>query len=169
MNHRHRLPILLLEYTTLCQHQLQDCISSEVDCTISSTAHLLQHHGEAIRQIIPLVRPFHPSDPDWNPFGSILQLPNDPIKHQAMTETSTLPSSDIIPQLTAERPPSFLGVEPSKPTTQDSVLVIVDAQNEYDHGLLAISDVKSSRAVIGDVLKKYRDAKGDVVSFEDGG
>ncbi len=32
-----------------------------------------------------------------------------------------------------------------------------------DHGLLAISDVKSSRAVIGDVLKKYRDAKGDVV------
>lgn len=58
---------------------------------------------------------------------------------------------------------SFLGVEPSKPTPKDSVLVIVDAQNEYDHGLLAISDVKSSRAVIGDVLKKYRDAKGDVV------
>ena len=86
-----------------------------------------------------------------------------------MTETSNPPSSDIIPQLTAECLPSFLGVEPSKPTTQDSVLVIVDAQNEYDHGLLAISDVKSSRAVIGDVLKKYRDAKGDVVSFEDGG
>jgi len=41
--------------------------------------------------------------------------------------------------------------------------VIVDAQNEYDHGLLAISDVKSSRAVIGDVLQKYRDAHGDVV------
>ncbi|KAF6217481.1 hypothetical protein HO133_006819 [Letharia lupina] len=58
---------------------------------------------------------------------------------------------------------SFLGVEPSKPTTKDSVLVIVDAQNEYDHGLLAISDVKSSRAIIGDVLKKYRDANGDVV------
>lgn len=60
---------------------------------------------------------------------------------------------------------SFLGVEPSKPTTKDSVLVIVDAQNEYDHGLLAISDVKSSRAVIGDVLKKYRNDGGDVVSF----
>ena len=27
VNHRHRLPILLLEYTTLCQHQLQYCIS----------------------------------------------------------------------------------------------------------------------------------------------
>jgi len=85
---------------------------------------------------------------------------------------------------------SFLGVPPSKPTPKDSVLVIVDAQNEYgktlppapnplsyrlsgldfadpefapDHGLLAISDVKASRAVIGDVLGKYRDAKGDVV------
>lgn len=58
---------------------------------------------------------------------------------------------------------SFLGVEPSKPTPKDSVLVIVDAQNEYDHGLLAISDVKSSRAIIGDVLQKYRDAHGDVV------
>ena len=58
---------------------------------------------------------------------------------------------------------SFLGVEPSKPTPKDSVLVIVDAQNEYDHGLLAISEVKSSRAVIGDVLKKYREVNGDVV------
>ena len=82
-----------------------------------------------------------------------------------MTETSNPPSSQTITPLTAERLPSFLGVEPSKPTTQDSVLVIVDAQNEYDHGLLAISDVKSSRAVIGDVLNKYRDAKGDVVSY----
>jgi len=26
---------------------------------------------------------------------------------------------------------SFLGIEPSKPTPEDSVLVIVDAQNEY--------------------------------------
>ena len=58
---------------------------------------------------------------------------------------------------------SFLGISPSKPTPKDSCLVIVDAQNEYDHGLLAISNVKSSRAVIGDVLKKYRDAGGDVV------
>jgi len=36
-------------------------------------------------------------------------------------------------------------------------------RNEYEHGLLAISNVKSSRAVIGDVLKKYRNAGGDVV------
>ena len=58
---------------------------------------------------------------------------------------------------------AFLGQPPSKPTPKDSCLVIVDAQNEYDHGLLAIADVKSSRAVIGDVLKKYRDAGGEVV------
>ena len=60
--------------------------------------------------------------------------------------------------------PSILGVPPSKPSAKDSVLVIVDAQNEYDHGLLAISDVKSSRAVIGDVLGKWREGGGDVVS-----
>ncbi len=42
--------------------------------------------------------------------------------------------------------------------------MIVDAQNEYDHGLLAISDVQSSRKVIGDVLRKYRGGGGDVVS-----
>lgn len=58
---------------------------------------------------------------------------------------------------------SLIGVSPSKPTPNDSVFVIVDAQNEYDHGQLAISDVESSRAVIGDVLRKYRDAGGDVV------
>ena len=59
--------------------------------------------------------------------------------------------------------PRILGVPPSKPSAKDSVLVIVDAQNEYDHGLLAISDVKSSRAVIGDVLGKWREGGGDVV------
>ena len=58
---------------------------------------------------------------------------------------------------------ALVGIPPSHPTTADSVLVIVDAQNEYDHGQLAIVDVKKSRAVIGEVLKKYRDAGGDVV------
>ena len=58
---------------------------------------------------------------------------------------------------------SILGVPPSKPTPSDSVFVIVDAQNEYDHGALAISDVASSRKVIHNVLEKYRAAKGDVV------
>lgn len=58
---------------------------------------------------------------------------------------------------------SLLGVPPSKPTPSDSVFIIVDAQNEYDHGALAISDVSSSRKVLHDVLEKYRGAKGDVV------
>ena len=58
---------------------------------------------------------------------------------------------------------SFLGVPPSEPTLSDSALVIVDAQNEYDHGLLAISNVKSSRATIKSLLDKYREANGDVV------
>ena len=58
---------------------------------------------------------------------------------------------------------SLLGVPPSNPTPQDSVYVIIDAQNEYDHGLLAVSNVAESRANIGAVLKKYRDAGGDVV------
>ena len=58
---------------------------------------------------------------------------------------------------------SFLGIPPSTPTPQDSVYVIVDAQNEYDHGLLAVSNVTESRANIGAVLEKYREAGGDVV------
>lgn len=66
--------------------------------------------------------------------------------------------------LIKQQNPSLLGIPPSKPTPKDSVLVIVDAQNEYDHGLLAISDVKASRAVIGDVLGRYREVGGDVVS-----
>ena len=45
------------------------------------------------------------------------------------------------------------------------MLVIVDAQNEYDHGLLAVSNVQASRAVIGDVLKRYREVGGDVVGL----
>lgn len=43
--------------------------------------------------------------------------------------------------------------------------MIVDAQNEYDHGLLAVSNVQASRAVIGDVLKRYREVGGDVVGL----
>lgn len=58
---------------------------------------------------------------------------------------------------------SLLGVPASHPTPSDSVFVIVDAQNEYDHGALAIADVASSRKVIHNVLEKYREAKGDVV------
>ncbi|KAL8724523.1 MAG: hypothetical protein Q9166_007900 [cf. Caloplaca sp. 2 TL-2023] len=58
---------------------------------------------------------------------------------------------------------SLLGVPDSKPTPSDSVLMIIDAQNEYDHGLLAIHEVEKSRAVIKRVLDKWREGNGDVV------
>ncbi|KAL9596819.1 MAG: hypothetical protein Q9219_005533 [cf. Caloplaca sp. 3 TL-2023] len=63
---------------------------------------------------------------------------------------------------------ALVGVPASQPTPQNSILVIVDAQNEYDHGALACHDVKTSRAVIEKVLHKYRDAGGDVVHVVQG-
>jgi len=63
--------------------------------------------------------------------------------------------------------PSFktdiLGIAPSTATPQDSVLVIIDAQNEYAQGKLAVSNIKTSRAAISELLKKYRAAGGKVV------
>ena len=83
---------------------------------------------------------------------SLLSQPTDLPLHQQ--QTAHAKTSDN----------SFLGIPPSKPNTKDSVLVIVDAQNEYDHGLLAISDLPSSRTVIKNVLGKWREAEGNVVS-----
>ncbi|KAL8708924.1 MAG: hypothetical protein Q9220_006256 [cf. Caloplaca sp. 1 TL-2023] len=53
---------------------------------------------------------------------------------------------------------SFLGIPASKPSPADTVLIIVDAQNEYAHGLLAIHEVEKSRKVIGQVVQKWRSA-----------
>ncbi|KAL8966376.1 MAG: hypothetical protein Q9183_003398 [Haloplaca sp. 2 TL-2023] len=58
---------------------------------------------------------------------------------------------------------SFLGLPDSKPSPSDTALIIIDAQNEYDHGLLAIHEVEKSRKVIGNVLQKWRSGGGDVV------
>lgn len=58
---------------------------------------------------------------------------------------------------------SLIGMPPSQPTTKNSILILIDCQNEYYHGALAIHDVGSSRAVIGQVLQKYRDAGGDII------
>ncbi|KAL8928172.1 MAG: hypothetical protein Q9208_001882 [Pyrenodesmia sp. 3 TL-2023] len=52
---------------------------------------------------------------------------------------------------------------PSQPTTKNSTLILIDCQNEYSHGALAIHNIASSRAVIGQVLQKYRDGRGDVI------
>ncbi|CAI6060836.1 unnamed protein product [Clonostachys chloroleuca] len=56
-----------------------------------------------------------------------------------------------------------LGVPPSKPSTSDSVLVIIDAQNEYASGLLKTENVESTRAAIKALLDKYRAAGAPVV------
>ncbi|KAF2843557.1 Isochorismatase hydrolase [Patellaria atrata CBS 101060] len=67
-------------------------------------------------------------------------------------------------------PPSslrqILGAPPSTASPTDSVLVIIDAQNEYAKGQLAVKDVDESRAAIKGLLEKYRDAKGKVVHVQ---
>ncbi|MDI1493497.1 MAG: hypothetical protein OHK93_005287 [Ramalina farinacea] len=58
---------------------------------------------------------------------------------------------------------SLLGMEDSKPTPQESTLILIDAQNEYADGALAIVDVASSRAVISSLLSHWRQHHGNVV------
>ncbi|KAF4124284.1 Isochorismatase family [Geosmithia morbida] len=58
---------------------------------------------------------------------------------------------------------SMLGIEPSGASTSDSVLIIVDAQNEYAAGRLRVANVDRSRAANASLLKRYRDAKAPVV------
>ncbi|KAL8665812.1 MAG: hypothetical protein Q9202_001934 [Teloschistes flavicans] len=56
---------------------------------------------------------------------------------------------------------SLLNIPPSHPTPADTALVIIDAQNEYAHGKLAIFEVEKSRRVIGEVVGKWRAARGE--------
>ena len=58
---------------------------------------------------------------------------------------------------------SLFGIPPSKANPSDSTLIIIDAQNEYDSGKLAISNTQASRAAIGDLLSRYRNADGKIV------
>ncbi|QDS77626.1 hypothetical protein FKW77_002500 [Venturia effusa] len=63
--------------------------------------------------------------------------------------------------------PSFktdiLGIPPSTASPEDSVLVIIDAQNEYANGKLKVSNISTSRPAIAALLEKYRSAKGKIV------
>ncbi|KAI1347456.1 Isochorismatase-like protein [Xylaria sp. FL0043] len=66
----------------------------------------------------------------------------------------------------AETAKSFrqaIGVSPSTASTSDSVLVIIDAQNEYASGLLKTENVESTRAANAALLEKYRAAKAPIV------
>ncbi|TGO16900.1 hypothetical protein BGAL_0389g00170 [Botrytis galanthina] len=56
----------------------------------------------------------------------------------------------------------LIGVPPSTASVQDSVLIIIDAQNEYAQGHLKVSQVSSSRKAISSLLEKYRAAHGSL-------
>lgn len=57
----------------------------------------------------------------------------------------------------------IVGAGPSTVSAKNSALVIIDAQNEYSKGKLAVSNVDSSRKVIAKVLEHYRKSGGKVV------
>ncbi|KAJ5812981.1 hypothetical protein N7447_010004 [Penicillium robsamsonii] len=50
----------------------------------------------------------------------------------------------------------LIGIPPSTASTSDSTLIIVDAQNEYATGLLAVEKVAETRKAIAKLLEKYR-------------
>ena len=52
----------------------------------------------------------------------------------------------------------MLGRTATKPLISESVLVIIDAQNEYAVGKLTVKGVAESRKVIASLLQQYRDA-----------
>ncbi|KAM7216931.1 Isochorismatase-like protein [Rhypophila decipiens] len=63
-------------------------------------------------------------------------------------------------------PPTFfelLGVPPSTASASDSALIIIDAQNEYKSGKLAVTNAEESGKVIASLLEKYRAANGKIV------
>ncbi|KAJ6479337.1 Isochorismatase-like protein [Mycena vitilis] len=63
-------------------------------------------------------------------------------------------------------PKSFrehLGIPPSTASTEDSILIIIDAQNEYLSGLLAVANPEPTRRVIAALLERYRAARGAIV------
>lgn len=57
----------------------------------------------------------------------------------------------------------IVGASPSSASPVNSILVIIDAQNEYAKGKLKVTNAASSRKAIADLLKKYRDVNGKIV------
>ena len=54
------------------------------------------------------------------------------------------------------------GIPASTATAQDSILVIIDAQNEYAKGALAVDNISTSRPAISGLLKHYRSHGGHI-------
>lgn len=84
------------------------------------------------------------------------------IQHSSV-DPSTRRSSRLQASIMAVSFRSLIGIQPSPASTEDSVLIIIDAQNEYASGHLKVSNVETSRAVIAKLLEKYRAAKAPVV------
>lgn len=57
----------------------------------------------------------------------------------------------------------LIGVQPSTASTKDSILIIIDAQNEYANGHLKTENVNSTRKEISTLLEKYRAAGAPLV------
>jgi len=57
----------------------------------------------------------------------------------------------------------LIGADPSTASTSDSVLIIIDAQNEYADGHLKVENLPSSRSAITNLPEKYRAANGTIV------
>ncbi|ENH65705.1 hypothetical protein FOVG_02147 [Fusarium oxysporum f. sp. pisi HDV247] len=57
----------------------------------------------------------------------------------------------------------LVGIPASTASPSDSVLIIIDAQNEYAEGQLKVTNAAESRKVIAGLLEKYRAANGSVV------
>ena len=58
---------------------------------------------------------------------------------------------------------SMLGLAPATASTADSTLIIIDAQNEYATGKLAVSNAAASRKVIASLLERYRAAEAPII------
>lgn len=57
----------------------------------------------------------------------------------------------------------LVGAQPSTASPSDSVLLIIDAQGEYEKGALKVTNADASGKVIASLLEKYRAANGKVV------
>lgn len=57
----------------------------------------------------------------------------------------------------------IVGASPSSASPSNSTLIIIDAQNEYAEGKLAVTNASSSRKAIASLLQKYRSANGEIV------
>ncbi|KAK0383938.1 hypothetical protein NLU13_8029 [Sarocladium strictum] len=58
---------------------------------------------------------------------------------------------------------ALVGIPDSKPTLTDSVLIIIDAQNEYATGLLKVARLNETRSAIKALLDRYRSSGGSVI------